>query len=107
MTESRFRLERREPASGGDCALAVSGEVDLSNAAELGAALEDARGATEGDLRVDCAGLEFIDSSGLTALAEVRNRLEPEGRKLVLVNLRESQRQVFELTGLDQAIVLE
>jgi anti-anti-sigma factor len=108
MTDEVLRLERRPSGDDGASVLAVYGEIDMATADALRAALDDLRAAApDQDLRIDCAGLLFIDSSGLSVLTEARKQLDGEGRKLVLVNLRQAQREILKLTGLDQVLVLE
>lgn len=108
MTDEVLRLERRSSGDDAASVLAVHGEIDMATADALRAALDDLRtAAPDRDLRIDCAGLEFIDSSGLSVLTETRKQLGGKGRNLVLVNLREAQREILKLTGLDQVLVLE
>lgn len=52
-----------------DDGLCLEGELDLNDAAEFRAALEEAAG--RGALTVDASGLSFMDSSGLKALVEI------------------------------------
>ena len=49
---------------------------------------------------VDLAALTFIDSSGISALIEMRRRLAVDGRELRLENVSPPAAHVFELTGL-------
>ncbi|HYP56083.1 MAG TPA: STAS domain-containing protein [Solirubrobacterales bacterium] len=83
------------------CVLALSGELDMSNAPLFASELErlEAAGAP---LELDLSKLEFIDSTGIAILVGAYQRL---GERLVLVR-SESQgvRRVFSLTGLDQQL---
>jgi anti-sigma B factor antagonist len=87
--------------------LRVGGEVDLATAPQLEAALGDLVTATEGDLRIDCAELAFIDSSGVSVLVATEQRLAAAGRRLVLRAPSEQFRQVLAVTALDEVFVLE
>lgn len=87
--------------------LRVDGEIDLATAPELEAALGDLVTATDGDLRVDCAELAFIDSSGVSVLVAIEQRLAATGRRLVLQDPSEQFRQVLAVTALDDVFVLE
>jgi anti-sigma B factor antagonist len=49
----------------GAVVLTATGEIDMSNAGSLAAALADAGG---GPLVVDLTGVEYLDSAGLAAL---------------------------------------
>jgi anti-sigma B factor antagonist len=90
-----------------DAHLRVGGEVDLATAPQLAAALDGLVTATAGDLRVDCAELAFIDSSGISVLVATEQRLSADGRKLVLRDASEQFRQVLAVTALDEVFVLE
>lgn len=60
------------------------GEMDLSNSCWVGAAL-DGHVTTPGDLTLDLAGLEFMDSSGGRALARLARKLG-SGYRLIARN---------------------
>ena len=49
---------------------------------------------------VDCASLEFIDSSGIHVLLSVRQLLEAHNREFRIENLTGTPRRAFELLGL-------
>jgi anti-anti-sigma factor len=49
---------------------------------------------------LDMSQVEFIPSLTLGALVELRNRLERDGRRLVLIGLRREVRHILEVTSL-------
>ena len=102
-----LRLTVEADNGDGDAHLRVGGEVDLATAPQLDAALGDLVVATDGDLRIDCAELTFIDSSGISVLVATEQRLAADGRKLVLRDPSEQFRQVLAVTALDEVFVLE
>ena len=55
------------------------GEVDISNADALLAALQDAIGEG-GDVTLDLAGLAFMDSTGIQVIIKAARELEGRGR---------------------------
>ena len=59
--------------------VALRGELDITDAVSVAAALA-AVAAREPEIIVDLAGLEFIDSSGVAALARGRRQAWP-GRR--------------------------
>ena len=65
--------------------LAVQGEVDISNAAELDAALRAAERPGSQALVIDLSGLDFIDLCGLRVLADCQQRRRAAERSLVVV----------------------
>ena len=49
---------------------------------------------------IDCAGLTFIDSTGVAVLLEANRHLEADGRHMLIVNVPQCARRVFEVLGL-------
>lgn len=97
MTE--FVAERSPDRPG---VLLVSGELDIATVDQL---VGEARAALESAtsvLRIDLAGVTFVDSTGLGALVRVRNEAEQQGRHVDLVGVRPEVRRVLDLTGLSE-----
>ena len=84
----------------GQAPFQARGEIDMASAATLRADLRRYAATTDGDLVVDGTELEFIDSSGISALLELHKELEGLSRRIVLINLATNCRRVFEVTGL-------
>lgn len=79
--------------------IAVSGEVDESNAGELELALR--RVATGGGpVVLDLQECASIDSKGLDVILRAAMRLWDEGGQLTVHNARGPVRQLFRLSGL-------
>jgi anti-sigma B factor antagonist len=93
---------RIEPLPGGGFRLA--GEIDLSNAGELRRLGEE----QDGDLILEMADLDFMDSTGLRGLIELARGLEPD-RQLILRDPSPAVDRLFEVTGVDriQNLVIE
>jgi anti-anti-sigma factor len=72
----RINLSSRE--CDGRAVVALRGELDVADAASVAAAL-NAVAVRARELIVDLAGLEFIDSSGLTALLLARKQARKAG----------------------------
>ena len=59
-------------------------------------------------LAIDFRDMSFIDSSGLGVLVGILRRLrERGGSDLVVRELQEAPRRVFEITGLDRLFTIE
>jgi anti-sigma B factor antagonist len=56
--------------------LTAIGEIDMSNSAELAAAVETALEQATGPLLIDLAGVEYVDSAGLSVLLAHADRIE-------------------------------
>ncbi len=83
----------------------VSGEVDLSNADSLGAALLDAMPNDERRLIVDLSAVAYLDSAGIRLIYQLRERLQSRGQRLRLVIPAESaSHDALRLAGLAEHV---
>jgi anti-anti-sigma factor len=63
----------------------VEGEIDLSNADELGTSLATQMTNDALGLAIDLSGVRYMDSAGIQVVYELRERLRNRGQKLRLV----------------------
>lgn len=97
-TGDDFRIDER--MDGAASIVAVHGEVDVHTAPRLASALEAALEA--GDwVVVDCSGVPFMDSTGLSVFVAARNQAESRGSRMGIVVTEPAVRRVFAITGLD------
>jgi anti-sigma B factor antagonist len=82
--------------------LTVDGELDIASVAQLCEMAEMACTETTGTLRINLAGVNFIDSSGISALVMMKNDADRQHRVLILEDPSERVRRVLELTGLTE-----
>jgi anti-sigma B factor antagonist len=84
--------------------LVVTGEIDLATADELRLAMDDVI-ARRGDVPVvlDLAGVTFIDSTGLSVLAQAA----ASGDEIVLRDPPKVVRSILALTGLGESFSIE
>jgi anti-sigma B factor antagonist len=82
--------------------LVISGEIDTSNAGQLRAAGEEALTDFTGTLRIDLSGVDFMDSSGISALLVIREQANEDRHILILEKPSDQVRRVLELTGLTE-----
>jgi anti-anti-sigma factor len=86
--------------------LAVRGEVDVSSMPQLTEALDDAIRESEGAFVIDLCDLEFLDSSGLSALMRARALLGRDDRALAVICPPGPVRRLFEVTGVTDLLFL-
>jgi anti-sigma B factor antagonist len=99
-----FKAVRADlPAAAG---VAIRGEVDVAAVPALEQALESAIETTAGGLALDLSGVEFLDSSGLLAVLNARGLLAREGRALAVVCPPGPVRQLLELAGVAELLVI-
>lgn len=75
------------------------GELDTAAAAEVEQKLQPLYNTGGLDVVIDCAGLEYIASSGLRILISILKGAKAGGSKVVLRNMSEDIKSVFRLTG--------
>jgi anti-sigma B factor antagonist len=86
----------------GAVVVAPVGEIDLATVRALDAALRRAESYGLGAVVVDLRGVEFIGSSGLTALWSAQERAHSRGWSLAVAGCGSHVRHVLEITGLDR-----
>ena len=92
---------RSRLADDGSAVVAVSGEIDFTNADEVARGIEDAVAQwSPPTVRVDLHSATFIDSTGLGALIGGYRAACELGARFVVVNPTSSFRRVLAVTGL-------
>ncbi len=84
------------------CRVTLAGDVDMGSAPVLRKALLEVIETPFDRLVLDLAGVNYIDSSGVGTIVELRRRTDRSGGDLVLAGLQERVRSVFEITKLDK-----
>lgn len=86
--------------------LTLHGELDFSSAVQLREAADRVVSGLlqPGLMVIDCAGLGFCDSSGISSLIAVHQWLSAGGSTLRLAAVPQSVARIFRLTGLDQLV---
>lgn len=85
--------------------LALSGRLDTTTAPQLEAELSDAlEGVTK--LALDFEKLEYISSAGLRVLLAAQKTMNKQG-SMVLKNVCEDIREVFDITGFSDILTIE
>ncbi|MDI3341612.1 MAG: STAS domain-containing protein [Sphaerobacter sp.] len=91
---------------GSHAVVSVRGELDIATADEFREQLCRARREASPFLIVDLSELEFIDSSGLGVLVDLREQAQAHGGRVVLVAPRRTVTKVLHLTGLDRCFAI-
>jgi stage II sporulation protein AA (anti-sigma F factor antagonist) len=81
----------------------LCGEIDISNAHEIGAELERIVGTGTRRLVVDMSALEFMDSSGIAMLLHAAARVD----SIAVRKPSPVVRRIFEATGLEATLPIE
>ncbi|MFL5871379.1 MAG: STAS domain-containing protein [Solirubrobacterales bacterium] len=95
---ANFGLEQRN----GHPVARITGEIDASNAEEIGRRIRDSVTNQALGLIVDLSHTTYIDSAGIRLLFDLAGRLERRGLELHLVTAEPSQvAEVLDLVSLD------
>ncbi|WP_077798454.1 STAS domain-containing protein [Streptomyces sp. JHA26] len=100
----RLLVEVRE--EGPSAVVTPAGELDHHTADLLREPLEECLAKGFNRLVVDCARLEFCDSTGLNVLLGARLKAEAAGGGVHLVAMRPVVARVFEITGAEAVFTL-
>jgi anti-anti-sigma factor len=79
----------------------LAGEIDIATIDGVRTAYDHALAGPGRELWVDLSAVEFMDSTGIAALLDLRRRAD-DGREVVVVCPDGPVRRLLELTGLDQ-----
>lgn len=95
-----------ESALGDTWEIRVSGEIDVDATDQLlGRAVAALNGCDH--LRLDLAGVTFMDSSGLGILLQIRRHAIDTGKLLTLRSLGPGTHRLLEVVGLKQLFEVE
>jgi anti-sigma B factor antagonist len=86
--------------------IAAAGDIDLVTAQRLETAANAALDKGAHDLWIDLSDVDFIDSTGIHAMLQVRGRVAALNRRLAVICPVSPIRRAFALTGLDEALPL-
>jgi anti-sigma B factor antagonist len=84
----------------------VSGELDLSNSAELRGRVESAIRSGGGAVVIDLSGVTHMDSTGLASLIAAHQLVRAREGQLALVIGSEPVRRTVEVRGLDRLFTI-
>ncbi|WP_100012752.1 STAS domain-containing protein [Lentibacillus sediminis] len=85
----------------------LSGEIDTYTAPDLRTALLPLT-KTEGELvEVDLAKVNYMDSTGLGVFISALKSTKENDSSMQLVNIQDSVRRLFRITGLDEVITIK
>ena len=107
MTHSPSLFSARLESRDGADIVVLLGELDIDSAPELTALLASVVEKGPAEVMVECSGLSFIDSSGLSVLIAAQKRLTERGARLVVRSPRPNVLKVIEITRLGEYLNVE
>ena len=88
-----------QSVSNNKCVVSVAGEVDVSNAAELRGALEEAIAADAAHIEVDLSEAPYVDSTGIGVLVGAVRRAQEASKQLRVTKPQRNVQRVLSLLG--------
>lgn len=105
MTDRVATMRVRE--AGSKCAvIEIAGDVTAACDAQLEEAHQQASDLGAQGIVLDFSGLEYMNSGGIGMLVTLLVRTQRQNQRLAAVGLSDHYQQIFELTRIDEAIVL-
>jgi anti-sigma B factor antagonist len=84
------------------CLVAVTGELDLSTADQVGRPIDEARSRGASTVVADLSNVSFIDSAALAMLVEKTKSVQKHSGEVVVVASDPRVLRTFEVSGLDR-----
>lgn len=83
--------------TGKSVVLTLNGRLDTVNAPQLESKIKEQEDITE--LTLDFKDVNYISSMGLRVLLQAKKEMKANGARLKIINMRDSVREIFEMTG--------
>ncbi len=77
--------------------MTLHGRLDTVNAPLLESKIKEQKDITE--LTLDFKGIDYISSMGLRVLLQAKKTMKADGVRLTIINMQDSVREIFEMTG--------
>lgn len=106
MTPEPCEFELRAERIGATAHVAIKGELDIATLPEVEQVIQSLRSPDLERLVVDLRELSFLDSMSIELLLRLHTDLPQTGAELLVVRGPRAVHRVFELTGLDQVLVV-
>jgi anti-sigma B factor antagonist len=88
-------------------AVALFGELDIANARELRAELDQHLDAGRRVIRVDVGAVEFMDSTAIGTLIDASERCRREHGSLILTNVPPRVQRIVQIAGLEHVLLID
>lgn len=96
-----------EESGNGYIKIYITGEVDIYSSQNLKERLYNIVETKKQDIKIDCAGMNYIDSTGLGILVGALKKAKEFGSEISVINLKDNIKKLFLITGLDKVFNIE
>ncbi|QZY55045.1 STAS domain-containing protein [Crassaminicella profunda] len=102
-----IRIDKRYHQEENLWVLGITGEIDIYTASELKETLMAMLDEHKENIKIDCAELGYIDSTGLGVLIGALKRLKKYDKNIIIVNPKANVSKLFRITGLNKIFIIE
>lgn len=92
-------MEITQNSVNGRLVVSLGGQIDSTAAAEFEEQIVALIASGNNNLVVDFANVKFVSSAGLRVLLLAAKKVKPYGGKIILCNLSDDVKEVFEISG--------
>lgn len=85
--------------TGEQTVITISGRLDTPHAKVFEEKIQTILQDEKSDVHIDCAGLEYISSSGLRQFLTLLKHVKSVNRVMKVINLNPEVKEVFDMTG--------
>jgi anti-sigma B factor antagonist len=106
MNQERHNLDVRVAREPDATVVRLTGEVDLRTSPQLRGTFLELLDEQTPRIILDLTGVDYVDSSGVGTIVELKRRAMRNESKVVLVGLQARVRSLFEITRLDKFFLI-
>ena len=99
-----LRIEREQRDDS--VVLRLTGELDIESAAVLARVMREPATAAASRIVLDLSGVDFIDSTGISALVQARLQSGDESRQFVLTHLHRNVDRLLNIAGISSQFTI-
>lgn len=85
----------------------LTGDIDVVAADEFKKKYISMIREKKSDAVFDCSGLDFVDSTGLSAFVAISKTAQEFDKKIILKSLKPTIKKLFEITNLNTLVCIE
>ena len=99
-------MELKKTVTGTEAVIAIEGRLDTMTAPKLESEIKETVKDAE-RLVLDFEALEYISSAGLRVLLAAQKAMNAKKGAMVVRNVNEAVKEVFEITGFNEVLTIE
>ncbi|MBP9987329.1 MAG: STAS domain-containing protein [Bacteroidales bacterium] len=84
----------------------LAGRVDTTNAEKFQTDIAPLMADAAPDIDIDCSNMEYTSSQGLRLFLMLQKSVSSKGGSMVLRNMKQQVKEVFEITGFSNIITI-